>query len=874
MTVDLAAIVDGLLAQVSKPSRYLGNEVNAVRKDTERAALRFALAFPDVYEVGMSHMGFRILYHILNRRKEVAAERFFCPWPDMEALMRREGLPLFSQESRLPLCAFDVLGFSIPYEMGYSNVLHMLDLGGVALRSRDRAGAFPLVMAGGPCAVNPEPLTPFVDAFLIGDGEEAVEEMVDLLLRAKGGRWHRERLLEGLARIEGVYVPGFFHILYGPDGEVTSRENRLPGYEAVRRRIASGLDPLQYPSKGIVPYTQVIHDRVSLEIARGCTRGCRFCQAGFTYRPVRERSPARILDLADRSLRETGYEELSLLSLSSGDYSTITDLLGGLMARYGPEKVAVSLPSLRIGSLSDEIMAMIKEVRKTGITVAPEAGTERLRRVINKDVTEAEVLETARRVYAQGWLSLKLYFMIGLPTETQEDLEGIVALCERILRENRSGRGRMRLNVSLSTFVPKPHTPFQWARQLSVAETRGRLNWLRRALRRPGIQVKWQEPRLSLLEGAFSRGDRRLGEVLERAHAMGCKFDGWSEQVRLDAWEEAFCGCGFPLEAYATREVRPGSVLPWAHLDMGVCEEYLLEEYRRALAGQRTPDCREGSCQGCAVCGQEGLQLVLRERGAPLPLFPGMKAYQGVYHRAKGRDIHRRFRLGYTKVGAARFLSHLELNSVVVRALRRAGVPLRFSQGFHPMPRIDFGPALPVGVESLTEYLDFETFGEVDASRILGALQGVFPEGIVPMACTEVPLRSPSLFRMRTRVAYDVGIPPGTGPAGEALAARVRAFREAPTFMIRRVRKDGGKAQEIDARPHVEALEMVGPGALSLLVLNAPDGGIRLLELLGAILGVDEPTVRRLRVTKVRVEFLHGLEQLAQDQGRTMGGKE
>jgi radical SAM family uncharacterized protein/radical SAM-linked protein len=753
--------------------------------------------------------------------------------------------------------------------MGYSNVLQMLKLGGVPLESRERRAPFPLVIAGGPCTVNPEPLARFVDAFVLGDGEEVGEELLDLFLRALAEGWEKTRLLEDLARIEGVYVPSFFHVEPDPDGSPLVVRPLLPGHDRVRRRIVASLDPLDYPTRGIVPYVQVIHDRVSLEIARGCTRGCRFCQAGFTYRPVRERSLDRVLGVADRALRETGYEDISLLSLSAGDYSEISSLMGRLTARYAPERVAISFPSLRVGSLSDEMLQLVKEVRKTGITVAPEAGTERLRRVVNKDIDEEEILETARRVFRQGWLSVKLYFMIGLPTETQEDLEGIVRLCERILAEGGVRKNRGKLHVSLSPFVPKPHTPFQWVSQLPLSETQARMAFLRRELKRKGIQVKWQDPHLSLLEGAFSRGDRRLGEVLLRAHDLGCRFDGWSEHMRFELWEKAFAATGIPLEKYVTRPFATEGQLPWDHLDMGVSREYLLEEYRRGLAGQRTPDCRGGHCQGCAVCDGERISVTLSPR-VPLSPFPGMRAFESPYHRSKGQEIRRRFRVRYTKTGPARVLSHLELTSVMVRALRRAGVPLRFSQGFHPMPRMDFGPALPVGVESLDEYMDLEVFGFVEPAQVLEALRRELPEGLEPLGCEEVAVDGPSLFQRPSRVWYWVQVPGEVGPTGEGLASRISEFLGKDTCMVERVRKNGVRSQTLDVRPMVEAVTVESRDQFEMQILAAPEGGVRVLELAGAILGLEEPEVRRLRIRKTRVE---GLERRSEAPGALLARK-
>ena len=499
--------LEKLLPRVSKPGRYLGTEVGSVHKDPDAVRIRFALAFPDAYEIGMSHLGFRIVYHLLNRREDTAAERFFSPWTDMEDLMREEGVPALSLESRRPLTDFDVIGFSLPYEMGYTNVLNLLDLGGVPLKSENRPEAFPLVIAGGPCTVNPEPIAPFFDAFVVGDSEQLVDELMDALIAAKEENRDKRGTLESLAKIQGVYVPAFFEPVYDENLKLSSVESRLPGYDHVRRRISPQLHSGDYPESDIVPFTSIVHDRVSIEVARGCTRGCRFCQAGYIYRPVRERSPETVIDMAENALSSTGYEDLSLLSLSTGDYSAVEDLVRDLMVRCKPKRVALSLPSMRVGGLSEDLMRMIKEVRKTGITIAPEAGTERLRKVVNKDIEEDEIVETAKLVFEQGWLSLKLYFMIGLPTETEEDIDGIVGLCDRIRRElGFSGKSRKKFTVSVSTFVPKPHTPFQWASQLSPDKTRERLDRLRNELKRRKIQMKWQDPRLSLLEGAFPEG--------------------------------------------------------------------------------------------------------------------------------------------------------------------------------------------------------------------------------------------------------------------------------------------------------------------------------------------------------------------------------
>jgi radical SAM family uncharacterized protein len=818
-----------LLCQVRKPSRYIDNEVNAYHKDLASAGLRFALAFPDTYEIGMSHLGFRIIYELLNQIDGVVAERFFCPWTDMESLMRQKGLLLCSMESRVPLSRFDVVGFSIPYEMGYTNVINMLDLGGVPIESSQRTDPFPLVIAGGPCCVNPEPLSSFVDVFVVGEAEELLSELIPCLLKAKREGLSKMELLERLASIEGIYVPAFFDVRYDPEGKIEAISPKLDGHERVRRRIVRDLDGASYPTRWLIPFTRAVHDRVSLEIARGCVKGCRFCQAGFVYRPIRERSMQRLVSLADEALRETGYEEISLLSLSSGDYTEISRLLQDLVHRCCPQKIAVSFPSLRIGSLSDELVEMIKEVRKTGVTIAPEAGTERLRRVINKDIYEEEILETVKRVFHHGWLSVKLYFMIGLPTETQRDIEGIVELCDRILKEVGSPKARRKISVSIATFVPKPHTPFQWVGQLSLGEINERLRWLRKSLRKRGIQVKWQDPHLSILEGVFSRGDRRLSEVLKRAHELGCRFDGWGDQFRFDMWRKAFEDCRMNMDEYTTRGFSMDEVLPWSHIDIGVDEAFLKEEYHRALAEERTPDCRT-ACRNCGVCNEGPVRPVFMETTAFQSPFPGMRAFQGVQHRRKGREIQRRFRLKYAKLGLMRFLSHLEVVNVMTRAFRRANVPLCFSEGFHPLPKMDFGPALPVGIESTAEYLDFVAFGHISPIEILSSLKVHFPRGIYPLRCDEIPIDGPSLFQQRAVIRWMIEVPQE-------------------------------KMGEVDLNIESEAVarvELRRPPWIQLEVVAGPQGGVRILEIAGRILAMEQEEARRLRIIKTRVEFIDG----------------
>jgi len=527
------------LLRIAKPSRYLGGETHSVIKDPRKVKLTFALAFPDVYEVGMSHIGFHILYSLLNANPEIACERVFAPWPDFENLLRERGLPLCSLETSRPLKEFALLGFSLQYELNYTGVLNILDLAGIPLRAQQRDENDPLVIGGGPCALNPEPLADFFDLFVLGDGEEVVLELCQAIVASKEKGESKRTLLERLAGIEGVYIPSFFNPEYEDDGQLRQILPIQSGYSHVTRRVLADLDKGPFPSRPILPLMEVIHDRLNLEIARGCTRGCRFCQAGMIYRPLRERSPRKILELAKCGLQSTGYDEVSLLSLSTGDYSCIEPLLSSLLEHTREGRIAVSLPSLRVETLTSTLIQQVREVRKTGFTLAPEAGTDRLRRVINKGNTEEDLRSTLHQVFSAGWRLVKLYFMIGLPTEEEKDLQGIAYLCHEALKLARRAKGSAQINVSVSTFIPKAHTPFQWEPQSSPEEVERKQRFLRKSLDRHGLQFKWSDSRLSLLEGVFARGDRRLSHLLETAYFLGCRLDGWGEHLRYDLWEEA-----------------------------------------------------------------------------------------------------------------------------------------------------------------------------------------------------------------------------------------------------------------------------------------------------------------------------------------------
>ena len=604
-----------MLQAVEKPARYTGGEWNAQPKDSAAVLCRIALAMADVYEVGMSNLGLKILYEILNRRDDIAAERVYAPWLDMEEEMRRRGIPLFSLETFQEISSFDILGFSLQYELLITNTLNMLDLAGLPLHAAERTDEQPFVIGGGPCVYNTEPIADFFDFFVLGDGEEIVVEVCDALIawKKEGRPDGRRGFLRRAARIPGIYVPSFYAPEYDAQGMFTGlRILDEAASPQIYRRVVKDLDAAPFLEKPVVPYLGIVHDRLMLELFRGCTRGCRFCQAGMAYRPVRERRPETLESLARTLFDSTGYNEMSLTSLSSADYSCLSLLVDGLLAGTQGERVSFSLPSLRIDSFSVDIAERLQQVRKSGLTFAPEAGTQRLRDVINKNVTEDDLLHSVRTAFEQGWKAVKLYFMMGLPTETDEDIVGIAELAQKVVdcyKEVKGKRG-VKVTVSVSCFVPKAYTPFQWFAQVPQEEFERRQRLLKESIRDRAISFHYHDARASVLEGALSRGDRRLSAVIETAWRNGAKFDGWTDQFKDEVWKDAFCRCGVAPEFYSRRTRDLEEVLPWAHTSPGVSQDFLRREWQRAEEAALTHDCRREMCTGCGVCPKLGCDVV------------------------------------------------------------------------------------------------------------------------------------------------------------------------------------------------------------------------------------------------------------------------
>lgn len=596
-----------ILPRVQKPARYTGGEWGAVKKKKEDVNVRVAFCFPDTYEIGMSNVGMRILYGVMNEMENVWCERVFAPWGDMEEQMRQNQLPLWALESQDPVSEFDMIAFTIGYEMSYSNILNMLNLSGIPLRSKDRAGLKNIVFAGGVCAFNPEPLADFVDFFSIGEGEDITVEILSLYDKAKRAAWSKEEFLNEVSKISGVYVPSFYTPVYNQDGTLASVTVREGAPETVTKRIIEDLDSAYFPTKMIVPSTEIVHDRANLELFRGCIRGCRFCQAGFSCRPVRKKSPEVLYRQAVETMEHSGNNEITLSSLSTSDYRGLKELTDQLIPYCAGNRVSLSVPSLRADNFSRELMEKLQTVRKSGLTFAPEAGTQRLRDVINKNLKEEEILSTCARAFAGGWNNVKLYFMLGLPTETDEDVLGIADLVYKVIqawKENAVNKKRgLRVHVATAYFVPKPHTPFQWEKQIEPQEYLRRCKLLKEHFYSKSIEYDYHGVELSTLEAVFARGDRRLGAVIEEAVRRGAKLDGWDEYFDYGKWHEAFEVCGIPEAFYTTRGYDEQELLPWDVIDVGVTKKFLLKERQRAYAGQVTPDCRHG----CAGCGANAL---------------------------------------------------------------------------------------------------------------------------------------------------------------------------------------------------------------------------------------------------------------------------
>ena len=717
--------LEEILQKVEKPGRYIGGEWNAVKKDPDGAKVKIALAFPDLYEVGMSYLGQKILYHILNSQPHILAERVFAPWPDFERELRAKNIPLFSLENRIPLGQFDIIGFSLLYELNYSNVLTMLDLARIPLFAEERDDRDALVIAGGPAAFNPEPLADYFDLFVIGDGEEVFLEIIQKYRSLKKKSPEKNSLLRELAKIRGVYVPSLY-IPYRPKNNSLLAVRPKEGMpDRIKKRVLFPFHEAPFPEDIVVPHIQVIFDRVAWEVARGCPQNCRFCQASSIYFPPRVKNPSPVIEGILNSLRSTGYESVSLSSLSVSDYPFLEEVIQSLMTELEKQKISLSLSSLRPKGLTPGVVENIVKVRKTGFTLVPEAGTERLRAVINKCLRDDEIMEATENAFSQGWNRLKLYFMIGLPTEREEDLLGIVDVVQKIYRIGRNILKKSpQINLSISSFIPKPHTPFQWLQMEGEETLQEKFGFILTRLKKyPSIRLKRDSVKRSVLEGIFSRGDRRLNAVLHHAWEKGTRFDSWNDMFRFPIWEKAFELENIDFHEYLS-DLDIKSVLPWDHIDTGLKKNHLHKELELALDGKPSPPCVEKDCALCQGCTLS--KFFQEEFDEDVSYVEHDSPYLG-----EETESVQRYLASYRKSGQARYLSHMDLNNSIQQAFRRARIPVLFSQGFHPKMLISYPPALPLGMEGQAEWIEFKSQYLMAKQEFITRINSYMLEGIV-----------------------------------------------------------------------------------------------------------------------------------------------
>ena len=822
--------VEDILPRVRKPARYTGGEIGEIKKNHDKVKVLFALAFPDLYDVGMSNLGLKILYHILNRRKDTAAERVFAPADDMEHEMLEAGIPLYALESCVPIHNFNILGFSLAHELSYTNVLNMLDLAGLPINSAERNESHPLVIAGGHCTVNPEPMAQFIDAFVIGEGEDVVHKIVEVYKKHKD---NRHDLLRALATIEGVYVPS----LYRKEGDgLYPIEDGVPS--SVKRTFVTNFEEADYPESFVVPFIETVHDRAALEIMRGCTRSCRFCQAGMITRPVRERSAAKLEEQAEKLIASTGYDEIGLMSLSSTDHSQIERVVRDLIGRYGPDGVGVSLPSIRADADCVRLAAEIESVRKTGLTFAPEAGTQRLRDTINKNVTEEDLLEAVDAAASSGWRKIKLYFMIGLPTETDEDVLAIAGLVNKVLGVARKRGKPLAINVGVSSFVPKPHTPFQWRAQDSVEELRRKIGILQDSLRNRSVSLSWHDTEMSELEAVLARGGRELGPAIQRAWELGACFDSWNERNagcetrNAELWRQAFAETGVDVDAIIHGRRGYNDPLPWNHINCGVTKHWLAVQDRLADKAKATPDCGWEDCLNCGIkefTASAECRVQSPESGSPAtPMTRSTPTTRSWY------------RLTFSKERSLRWLSHLDLVRAFERAVRRARLPVAYSEGFNPRPRVSFYTQLAVGMTGEAELATIEVTRQMDSKKLVEVLNSGLPEGIIVHSAEEVEgRRSPAIKGSE----YSIEV---SGAIRAEIDIALNTLLSNNSVVIER--KKEKETRPVDIRPGIESVEMLNGG----LILRARLAGVRPSELIDALKqtapGIEMRSAHRIKI--------------------------
>ncbi len=824
-----------VLPFVIKPGRYVGNEFNSIHKPHDTGLFKIALCFPEMYEIGMSYLGMQILYHIINRRPDCLAERAYAPWPDMESRLRERKLPLFSMESSTPLSEFDILGFHLTYEMTFTTALNMLELAGIPLLAKDRGEDGPLVFAGGSSVLNPEPMAEFFDAIFIGDAEEAIHEIIDSVRESKAEGLSKLVTLVKLSQIPGVYVPSLYEPEYGQDGRFSSLK-RLNPYapETIKVRSVPELKLENYPMRPIVPLVETTHDHLAIEIMRGCVRGCRFCQAGYQYRPRRQRPPDEVASHLFSGLANTGYEDVTLLSLSSTDYEHINELLARISPRLTEQRISLGLPSLRPETITSSILEAISSARKSGLTLAPEAGTERLRNTLGKNISDDDIYAAFETALASGWQAFKLYFMIGLPTETNDDLDGIVALLRRLSYIGRQQKGRCNINVALSPFNPKAHTPWQWEPQAGIQALKKKIEYVQDGVRKPNINIKFRDLDLSFLEGTIGRGDRRLSQVILKAHEKGSRLDGWSEWFTPHIWYEAFIECGIDPEFYAGA-INEDAPLPWDHIEKGVSKSFLKKDNAKSKEGIapatafRLPKGDQPKTAADTGFGRKPKRIV-RQTTPP-----------GTY----------KIRVRYARAAELRYLSHLDIIRTLYRALRRGEIPVAYSEGYHPHIKISFGQPLPLGYTSDAEYFDLQ-LAQPFREDFMVRLKAALPPGLEITSHKQYFANVSSLSKQLNLARYEIPAIPGIVYDEE----RAKQIAQEKNLSVRRVKE--GVVTYAEAGRFIQDLRVTDSG-LELDVCQTPNGHIKPDEVLVFGFGIEPDLVKPLHIHRKNQFYSSGM---------------
>lgn len=832
-----------LLPFVIKPGRYIGNELGAIKKD-HQGKLSVALAFPDVYEIGMSYVGLSILYHLINKRPDCVAERVFAPWVDAEEMMRKSKIPLFSLETHTPLKQFDVIGFSLTYELNYTTVLNILDLAGIPVFSSQRTEDDPLIIAGGPSALNPEPMAEFIDLFALGDGEEIILEILDEIEKGKQNGIKKENLLLKLSKIPGVYVPSFYEVKYDAEKRFERIAPKSPDVpDKIKVRTLPELKSEYYPTAPIVPFLETTHDRLTIEIMRGCPMGCRFCEARIVYYPKRERPLADIIKQAEIGIANSGWDELSLLSLSTTDYSKLEELAKGLHEKFYSKRVSISLPSLRPDTFSLELAQLLTKTKRPGLTFAPEAGTPRLRNVIGKNLAEEDLFNTVKIAYSSGWNLIKLYFMIGLPTERKEDLDGIIHLLKKLLRIGKQIGGGKKMNVTISPFTPKPLTPFQWEKQKDIDDLQEKMDYLKSNLRHRNLNLKFRDPRVSCLEGILGRGDRLLSPVIHSAWKKGARLDAWTEHFKYQIWKEAFCETEIDSSFYlqARDLTQP---LPWDHVDKGIRKEYLQKEKNRAYTLREEFVSPKEEVKVGDLIEKKVVEKIIAQPEE------SAKSSSEAYGRKKKKKMlpptltvaRSRVRLKWSKSEEVRFTSHLDVGRVFERAIRRSGIPIAYSEGFHPHQKVAFGPPLPLGFISDSEYLDIQ-LTQPYSEAVLYRLNQALPPGFKFLEAKPILGKSESLSWLINLALYEVEL----DHPEEEINAKIQSILSQKNLLVKRNSKQGPK--EIDIRKHIRKLDCQkedSKGRVKMLLGLGTEGYARPQEILIYGFGLEEKEVLSL----------------------------